>query len=172
MWDLRSLNSGALLAWETKYSGFSIDFSSPNKSNYLITGSKDNSVYKYDIRKAGDARFTNFDENYESKYSCHNTLNVRVVHFHPSKKGIFASGGDDGKVFIYDENINHENQILGQIDPNLNVSENKNEENYKFEHDRHIGKIMDFQWHPTRQCTIASVDNEKDFQVWSVNGDK
>lgn len=169
MWDLRSFNSGPLLTWKTENSGFSIDCLSPNNSNYFITGSKDSNVYKYDMRKGCSDNFMNSSGDYELKYSNHKSSNVRVVSFHPSKKGIFASGGDDGKIFIYDENKMQENNVLSQINSNINKWDVKTEESYKFEHERHIGKIMDLKWHPTRPLTIASADSEGDLQIWTMN---
>ena len=128
----------------------SIDLNSVNENIY-ITGSKDNTIALWDLRKP-ELKLHSFIHHKEA---------VTNVRFNPNRENIFASSGEDCKVLIWD---------LFQIGANIARDDNDDASSEMiFEHSGHLDRINDIDWNLLENMMIASVDNTKILHLWEMN---
>lgn len=91
----------------------------------------------------------------------HHTKQVTMLEWCPHKEFLLASGSDDAKVYIWDQNQ------AGQEQTRQNYEDGPPE--LLFPHMYHNSMVEDIQWNPNSgeaELSIASIETYRLFQVW------
>ncbi|KAJ3445830.1 wd40 repeat family [Anaeramoeba flamelloides] len=119
-------------------------------TNFLITGSSDNTIRLWDIRSSRK-HLHSFEAHDKPVYS---------VQWNPHNNNIFGSSGDDSRFHIWDINkIGVEGKGRGLMNQPTELI---------FTNSGHNSSIRDFDWCPNLPWTISTVDDNKINQIWSV----
>ncbi|GAQ79765.1 nucleosome assembly factor [Klebsormidium nitens] len=139
-----------------------VDWSAEDE-HAVLTGGADHSVRLFDRRKLaakGKAAVV-------ATFAAH-TAAILNVQWCPHRKGVFASGGEDGLVMVWDAEragAAQNGSGNGRQPPEL-----------MFQHAGHRDKVVDFQWNTADPWTILSVSDDISFaggggalQIWRMN---
>lgn len=129
---------------------YSLDCS-PLEENIFATGSKDNSVKIWDLRKPDK-------EVYQLLF---HKAEVLQVQFSPHFPNILASSGSDRRVCVWDLNR------IGQSQTEEEKSDGPPE--LLFLHGGHTNTVSDFAFNPLEPWEIASVAEDNVIQLWQIS---
>eukprot|EP01066_Platyproteum_vivax_P010987 Platyproteum_vivax@DN4961_c0_g1_i2.p1 len=116
----------------------------------IATGSSDGSVCLWDARKMTAPFHT----------IAYHTGDVLGVEFMPQNPSVLASSSVDSKVCVYD---------LAKIEENMSPQLGRlNCPELLFVHCGHTGSVNDFHWNPLEPWVIASVADDRIFQMWKI----
>ena len=171
----------ALLFWDTRGGGDKPSVSVPGAhgddvqcldwaatdSNFVVTGAADSSVHVWDTRKLGTRRAGSAGALHEFKGHRGSVLRVQ---WHPLQPGIFASGGEDALLNVWD------------LAPALEAAAPSRIQEFHgappgllFQHCGHRDNIVDFQWNAADPWTMLSVSDDTSaggggaLQMWRIN---
>ncbi|CAL1357585.1 unnamed protein product [Linum trigynum] len=139
----------------------SVDWS-PHDSNFILTGSADNSVCMFDRRSLT----SNGVGSHVHKFEGHNAA-VLCVQWCPDKASVFGSSAEDGLLNIWDyEQIGKETDAKAPGAP----------AGLFFQHAGHRDKVVDFHWNTHDPWTIVSVSDDCEtsggggtLQIWRMS---
>ncbi|CAK0756589.1 hypothetical protein CVIRNUC_002468 [Coccomyxa viridis] len=136
----------------------------------LVTGAADGTVRVWDRRHLSAPLFD---------FRPHDKPIIRV-EWAPYKKGVFASGGEDQMIAVWDLERSSES-VPSAVAAAPAAEEEKAQDGKKkptlppqliFQHAGHRSQVVDFQWHATDPYTMASVSDSGEgstLQAWRIS---
>ena len=158
LWDLRDRGYKSTLKCSASKDQLNCaTFNNVNQHLLLTAGEESGSISIWDLR---------MPESSINTVSFHKAQ-VTSVEWHPTAEQIFVSGSDDGKVYVWDNSKNGEEQSRRDYEdgpPEL-----------VFPHDWHSSNIEDVCWCPRDQPglfpMLASLETERVVQIWKPKED-
>ncbi|EIE23954.1 WD40 repeat-like protein [Coccomyxa subellipsoidea C-169] len=136
------------------------------QEHMLVTGAADGSVKVWDRRQLKEAVHT---------FKLHDSAIMRV-EWAPYKPGVFASGGEDKLIAVWD--LERQDKMPGggeEAGPDAKKARTIGASlppQLMFHHAGHRSQVVDFQWHPTDPYTMVSVSDAGaggTLQVWRIS---
>ncbi|CAI0627984.1 unnamed protein product [Linum tenue] len=162
LWDARVGTSPVIKVEKAQNADLhSVDWS-PHDSNFILTGSADNSVCMFDRRSLT----SNGVGSHVHKFEGHKAA-VLCVQWCPDKSSVFGSSAEDGILNIWDyEQIGKETDAKAAGAP----------AGLFFQHAGHRDKVVDFHWNTHDPWTIVSVSDDCEtsggggtLQIWRMS---
>ncbi|CAI0387984.1 unnamed protein product [Linum tenue] len=162
LWDARVGTSPVIKVEKAQNADLhSVDWS-PHDSNFILTGSADNSVCMFDRRSLT----SNGVGSHVHKFEGHKAA-VLCVQWCPDKASVFGSSAEDGLLNIWDyEQIGKETDAKAPGAP----------AGLFFQHAGHRDKVVDFHWNTHDPWTIVSVSDDCEtsggggtLQIWRMS---
>ncbi|KAM7480551.1 hypothetical protein LguiA_028764 [Lonicera macranthoides] len=148
LWDARTGSTPAIKVEKAHNADLHCVDWNPHDTNFILTGSADNSVRMFDRRNltsGGVGSPVHIFEGHSAAVLC--------VQWSPDKSSVFGSSAEDGILNIWDyEKISKKQDLAGKSPdspPGL-----------FFRHSGHRDKVVDFHWNTSDPWTIVSVSDD------------
>ncbi|XP_047176616.1 WD-40 repeat-containing protein MSI4-like isoform X2 [Vigna umbellata] len=164
LWDAR-VGSAPVVKVDKAHKGdlHCVDWS-PHDSNFILTGSADNTVHMFDRRNLKSSGVGSPVYKFEGHDAA-----VLCVQWSPDKSSVFGSAAEDGILNIWDyEKVGKTTDSSGSKSPNAPSG-------LFFRHAGHRDKVVDFHWSACDPWTIVSVSDDCEssggggtLQIWRM----